>query len=147
VLIGGTWEVWTFASASDPREDVEQWRKAGTAEHHPLTADSLDFRFGHGGMTEARGLPVPLPRDHFGVIATRSLTVPAGKWRIKTTSDDGIRVWMNGHLVIDDWTWHAPKQHAHEFDVIESREIALRVEYFELDGYAVLNLDFERVED
>lgn len=145
MLSCGSWEVWTFPSACDPREDVDRWRREGTSEHHTLTADALDFRFGSGGMTEARALPVPVPRDHFGVIATRSLNIPSGHWRIRTTSDDGIRVWMNGHLIIDDWTWHAPKEHIHEFTVDEARPVSIRVEYFELNGHAALSLDFERV--
>lgn len=144
-LTGGTWEVWTFKSACDPREDLERWRREGTAEHHTLTTDTIDFRFGGGGMTQARGLPVELPRDHFGVIATRSLTIPAGKWRVKTTSDDGVRVWMDDQLIIDDWTWHGPTRHDYELEVKEPREYTFRVEYFELDGYAVLELSIEPI--
>lgn len=142
-LTGGTWEVWTFASACDPREDVERWRREGTAAHHTLTADDLDFRFGTGGMTEARHLPAILPRDHFGVFASRKITFPAGKWRIKTISDDGIRVWMGKTLAIDDWTWHGPKEISHDFDLSEPRAIPLRVEYFELDGHAILSLQIQ----
>ena len=144
MLSTGTWEVWTFKSACDPREDAERWRREGLADHHTLTADALDFRFGSGGMSQARGLPVPLPTDHFGVVATRSLTIPSGKWRIKTTSDDGIRVWMDDQLVIDDWTWHGPTKHDYEFEIKEPGEHKFRVEYFELDGHAVLSLDFEQ---
>jgi parallel beta-helix repeat protein len=146
-LTGGTWEVWTFKSACDPREDVERWRREGTANHHTLTAHAIDFRFGSNGMSEARGLPVELPRDHFGVIATRSLTIPAGKWRLKTISDDGIRAWMDDQLVIDDWTWHGPTRHDYDFEVREPHQHTFQVEYFELDGYAVLALDFERIDD
>jgi nitrous oxidase accessory protein NosD len=147
IVSTGRWEVWTFKSACDPREDVERWRRDGAAEHHTLTADTIDFRFGSGGMSQARGLPVPLPTDHFGVIATRSLTIPARKWRLKTTSDDGIRVWMDDQLVIDDWTWHGPTKHDYEFEVKDAREHNFRIEYFELDGYAVLSLDFERIDN
>ena len=145
MLSTGTWDVWTFKSACDPREDAERWRREGLADHHTLTADALDFRFGSGGMSHARGLPVPLPSDHFGVIATRWLTIPSGKWRIKTTSDDGIRVWMDDQLVIDDWTWHGPTPHDYEFEIKESGEHKFRVEYFELDGYAVLGVEFDKV--
>lgn len=144
-LTGGSWDVWTFKSVCDPREDVERWQRTGEAEHHTTIAEPLDLRFGNRGLSELAGLPVPLPRDHFGVIATRSLTLPRGKWRVKTTSDDGIRVWMNDDLIIDDWTWHAPKRNDFEFTLEEEKTIQWRVEYFELDGYAVLSVDIEPI--
>lgn len=147
MLGGGHWTVRTFASPCDPREDVDRWR-AGSEQPgtHSLTCDPLDLRFGSGGMTEARGLPVVLPRDHFGCIATRTLTIPEGRWRVNTNSDDGIRVWMNDQLIIDDWTWHAPKKQSYDFEVTDdSRESVFRVEYFELDGFATLAVEFARL--
>ncbi|HVP73846.1 MAG TPA: PA14 domain-containing protein, partial [Phycisphaerales bacterium] len=54
---------------------------------------------------------------------------------------DGIRVWRDDQMVIDDWTLHPPKRQSYEFEVVEAqREIALRVEYFELDGSATLQV-------
>jgi parallel beta-helix repeat protein len=145
LLTGGEWIVSAFPSTVDPREDVEQWRTAGLKKPSRLTVDKLDLRFGSGGMAEALDLPIKLTHDHFGAIATRSLTFPAGTWRIKTLSDDGIRVWLDDQLFIDDWTHHAPKEHAHEFKVDQQREIKIRVEHFELDGHAVLWFDIEPV--
>jgi hypothetical protein len=91
-------------------------------------------------MSELRTTPEPLPPDHFGVIATRALTFPAGSYRLRAASDDGIRVWLDDELVIDDWTHHAPRQHTHDFEVPAPREINMRVEYFELDGHAALEV-------
>ena len=45
--------------------------------------------------------------------------------------------------MIDDWTWHPPKTHTYSFETPDTREISIRVEHFELDGYAVLTLDIE----
>jgi hypothetical protein len=97
-------------------------------------------------MSELRGLAAKLPHDHFGTIATRTITFPPGTWRLRSTSDDGIRVWMNDKLVIDDWTWHAPKEHVHEFEVEKETRFDLRAEHFELDGVAILTLAIERAE-
>jgi parallel beta-helix repeat protein len=144
LLTGGSWNVMSFPSSVDPRENADKWREDGVAKAHRLTVDALDLRFGSGGMSDAMQLPVRTPSDHFGTIATRTLTVPPGRWRITTTSDDGIRVWMDEELVIDDWTHHAPKEHTHEFEVGEGaggRTIDFRVEHFELDGHAALQLE------
>jgi hypothetical protein len=51
---------------------------------------------------------------------------------------------MDEKLIIDDWTHHAPKKHTHDFEVTEPREVKFRVEYFELDGHAVLSLGIAR---
>lgn len=145
VLTGGVWTVRTITSPVDPREDAERWKRE-SKELHQTTCDPLHLPFGAGGMAQARGLSVQLPQDHFGTIATRSLTFPLGKWRIKTVSDDGIRVWLDDKLVIDDWTWHPPKEHVYEFDIEQPRKIEMRVEHFELDGHAILTLDIEQAQ-
>lgn len=144
-LTGGTWRIHVFSYQTDPRENVEKWRREAGDSPHVFDVDELDLRFGMDGPSQACKLPGELPRDRFGTIATQSLTIPAGQWRIRTTSDDGIRVWMNNELVIDDWTWHAPRQHVHEFTLDEPTKIDFRVEHFELDGYAILAFDVERV--
>ena len=115
----------------------------GIFNHLTLSVPALDFHFGSGGISEARGLPMRMPRDHFGVIATRTLTVLAGSWRINTLSDDGIRVWMNDELVIDDWTHHAATRHHADFTVDNPRSVRFRVEYFELDGASMLTVELQ----
>ena len=126
-----------FASTVDPREDIVQWRQA--ADGAPTaTVSALEFSYGMKG-------PAGLDRvDHFGTIAETTLTFPPGAWRLRSTSDDGIQVWLDGELVIDDWTWHAPRTHVYRFTIEASRSVDLRVEHFELDGFAVLQLDIER---
>ena len=73
------------------------------------------------------------------------MELPAGRWRLKTESDDGIRVSVDGAVVLEDWTWHAPKRADAEFAVEEARAVELLVEHFELDGYAVLAVALEPV--
>jgi YVTN family beta-propeller protein len=65
----------------------------------------------------------------------------AGNYTFHTTSDDGIRLWVNGSLVIDNWTTHAPTTNS-------SLPIALKagfyydvkLEYFEGQAGAVAKL-------
>lgn len=145
------WEVLCFSYDTDPREDFTQWRlEALTNQRANATLNSLDLNFGMGGPSNAgiivEGDAEQLPDNHFGTFAESLLILPAGTWRIKTRSDDGIRVWLTYELVINDWTWHGPKSHSYEFTHTELKSIRLRVEHFELDGYAILNLEIERVE-
>ncbi len=137
MVIDARWEVRHFASPCDPREDVETWRAAGAQVTPRDDVPSIDFRFGGSG-------PRSLERsDHFGTLATTTLTFPAGRWRLKTVSDDGLRVWLNDELVIDDWTWHAPTRHDYEFALDETTSLDIRIEHFELDGHAELRFDIE----
>lgn len=145
------WEVLCFSYETDPREDVKAWRKeATTHQNAKATLSSLDLTFAMRGPSNAgiktEGDAEQLPDNHFGTFADSSITLPAGKWRLKTTSDDGIRVWLDNKVVIDDWTWHGPKPHNYEFTLTQPKKIKLHIEHFELDGYAILSLEIERVE-
>ena len=47
--------------------------------------------------------------DNFSVRWTGRVQAPVtGTYRFSTVSDDGIRLWVNGQLVINNWTDHAP---------------------------------------
>lgn len=139
VLILADWHVRWFNSPCDPREDAGRWRAAAN-DVEPVHRPQLQLSYAGNGP-EADGVGA----DHFGTIASTTVELPAGRWRLRTTSDDGIRVWMNDELVIDDWTWHAPTQHSHTFALDEPGQVELRVEHFELDGYAVLDVALEPI--
>lgn len=139
------WTIGVFAWQTDPREDYDAWKReaAGAVE---FTAPRLDLRYGMGGPSQLPGAPehlrdANLPRDRFGTLAHTRLAVPAGRWRISTTSDDGVRVWADGRLLIDNWTHHAPTVDTADLDLEHDTTLTLRVEHFELDGYAVLSLE------
>ncbi len=144
-LLAAAWEVKHFAYETDPREDVEAWRdEADDAVRSQHTR--LDFAYAMGGPS------ADLPPDYFGTIAQTSIPLPPGEWRITTTSDDGVRVWVGDELIIDNWTWHAPTDDTGTFTTPlpgyegeRTSDVPLRVEHFELNGYAVLKLEIERV--
>jgi parallel beta-helix repeat protein len=142
VLVQATWAVTVFRSEADPREDLEAWRRGAEAHGVRSSLPALDLRYGPEGPA---GLQPAAP-DHFGTIATTTIVVPAGTWRIRTTSDDGIRVRLDGAVVIDDWTLHATRTHEYEFTVAEPEQLDIRVEHFELEGNAELSLDLFQVE-
>ena len=135
VIIQAQWDVRLFPWTIDPREDADGWR--AEADDTPvLSLPALDFSFGAGDGQ---------PRDdRFGTLAETRLRFPAGEWELVTLSDDGIRVWTDGELLIDDWTHHGTTEHRVTLDLSAEREVALRVEHFELDGAARLSLAIER---
>ena len=148
-IVGAIWDATAFAWKTDPRENVEKWRGEAAAGVAAKLA-SLRLPFGGGGPSRVAGAPqawgdAKLPNDHFGVIAKTTLRMPAGRWRVIVTSDDGVRVLADGKTLVDDWTWHGPKTETAELSLDAERSVEWLVEYFELDGHSVLELAIESV--
>jgi len=64
----------------------------------------------------------------------------ADAWTFITTSDDGVRLWLDGELVIDNWTDHGPMD-----DYSGPRELApgfysLRLEWYDLQAGSTIQL-------
>ncbi len=85
-----------------------------------------------------------ISNDHFSARWTRRLPFDSGRYRFKTISDDGIRVWVDGHNVIDAWVNQAPTPHSGEI-TLSSGDHDVKVEYFENGGGAVAKLGWERI--
>ncbi len=72
--------------------------------------------------------------DHFSARWTGFLLPPkTGSYQIVTQTDDGVRVWVNDKLVIDDWNGHFVTRNAGTVALEEGVLAKLRVDYFELD--------------
>lgn len=153
VIIAAEWSLVTFpwTKETDPRENLDGWRALARGETAMrAVVGAIRFPFGGGGPRNmkwsdeitARG-PGP---NHFGLIATTHLVLPKGRWKFTTLSDDGVRVSVNGAPVIENWTWHAPTRDQGLFIQPADGEVEIVVEYFEIDGHAVLELEIEPAE-
>jgi len=152
-LVSASWEAVFFSwpAATDPRQDLAAWRAlaAGPAAVR-ARLDTLDLNYGWRGPKDL-GLDAALNQhgpgeDHFGMMARTRLTLPAGRWRLATLSDDGVRVTVNGRPVIENWTWHGPTRDEGLYEQPAAGEVEITVEHFEIDGYAVLRLEIEPAE-
>jgi hypothetical protein len=148
-LLAAEWRVVFFPSAVDPRDDPDLWREGETSgDSVAIETTAIDFRFGHegpsslkpGGVNDDMLAASSLPKDHFGTIATTSVEFPPGTYTLRVTSDDGVRVLVDGKVVVEDWTRHAPRESTAELVFSETRTVEIRVEHFELDGLATLSL-------
>jgi parallel beta-helix repeat protein len=128
------WDVRFFKWTADPRTDAEAWKTLlSSPPAETRRVNGLDFDWKSGAVSDAVG------SDHFATLATCDVETAAGKWRIATVSDDGIRVWVDGALVLDDWTQHGPTPHDVDLDLAAGKH-AIRVEHFEIDGWAALRV-------
>src|SRR6201988_1193453 len=82
-----------------------------------------------------------LPQGNWGLEAAGSVTLPEGTYSIRTISDDAVRVWVDGALVIDAWTPHESQVH---YAPLTPGEHGLRVEYRQVDGWVELRVDIIR---
>jgi hypothetical protein len=150
LLVDCQWKIGVFAYTADPREKLDDWHAEAKSAKF-FSAPRLKLVYGNGGPSELKDAPAEivdakLPKDHFGTLASTSVKLPKGRWRITTNSDDGVRVWIDDKLAIDDWTWHVPTRDTAELDSDGEKPTSLRVEHFELDGYSVLELELSAVE-
>ncbi len=82
-----------------------------------------------------------VPQERFATLATTSVTLSPGSYSIRTISDDAIRVWVDGALVIDDWTPHESKvDHAR----LAGGTHAIRVLHYQVDGWTELRVEIVR---
>ncbi|GAF95969.1 unnamed protein product, partial [marine sediment metagenome] len=63
----------------------------------------------------------------------------SGEYRFITRSDDGVRVWIDDKLIIDDWRRHGVEEHRGKIN-LEKGYHRIKVEYFEAEGFASMRL-------
>ncbi len=59
-----------------------------------------------------------------------------------TTSDDGIRLWVNNQLVIDSWIDQSPTEHSGAIALSAGAKYDMKIEYYENGGGAVAKLSW-----
>jgi hypothetical protein len=57
-----------------------------------------------------------------------------------TSSDDGVRLWVNGQLMINNWTDHANTENTRTIALEAGRRYDIKMEYYEKFGAAVAKL-------
>ncbi|HYH99766.1 PA14 domain-containing protein, partial [Hyalangium sp.] len=57
-----------------------------------------------------------------------------------TRSNDGVRLWVNGQLLIDNWTVHALEEDRGTITLQAGRAYSLRMEFYENRGTATAQL-------
>ncbi len=118
-------------NTQEPRSQIAEFQKllSEGKPAHEETTERLDFVDGYKGL-----------RDHYATLAQGTVELPPGDYVLNVTSDDGVRVWVDGKLVIDNWTWHPPTLNSAP---IAGGKRSIRVEHFEIDGYSCLKVDIQ----
>lgn len=144
-----TWEQiqsfsWAFkvnaSAASTP--NLNQWR----GEYYPNTAfygtpvvrGDNTINFNWGGASPVAGVP----GSNFSVRWKRTASFPSsGVYRFRTTSDDGLRIFIDGRPILNQWYPHAPTQ-VNSDVYIAAGQRTVTVEYYQGGGGALAQVDW-----
>ena len=99
----------------------------------------LNFDWDEGSPSTACGIG----SDFFSVRWTRSLNFDSGTWRFTVTTDDGMRLYVDGSLVIDKWFNQVATIYIADVDLTAGTH-TIKVEYYEYDLTAVAKLSWEK---
>ena len=131
------WAVRYFAwsDSTDPRTHPEAFASllagAPLLARHAARLDDEWYR------PEIAGLP----QERWALEATASVNLPPGRYTLRAISDDAVRVWVDGRLVVDDW---APHESVVDHAALSGGRHALRVQYYQVDGWVELRVDIVR---
>jgi hypothetical protein len=87
---------------------------------------SVSFSWGTGAPDAA------LPVDGFSVRWTGQVQARAGGvYTFTTVSDDGVRLWIDGQQLVNNWTDHAATENSGSITLGAGQKYAIKMEYYE----------------
>jgi beta-glucosidase len=95
----------------------------------------INFDWGAGSLASG------LPADRFSVRWTGTL-VPdvSGLFKLSVTTDDGVRLYLDGKIVLDSWVDRAPTTDFVTLKLEARRRYEIRIDYYENGGGAFASL-------
>lgn len=97
----------------------------------------VDFTWGQGSPHAS------LPIDNFSVRWTGRVQPQFSEtYTFYTLNDDGTRLWVNGVLVINDWTGHGATEFSGNITLTAGQQYDIVLEYFESIGDAIVRLSW-----
>ncbi|MFP4395641.1 MAG: PA14 domain-containing protein [Anaerolineales bacterium] len=101
---------------------------------------AIDFDWGYGSPDPA------VPADNFSVHWSRVMGFEAGTYRFYTSSDDGMRIYVDGHKVVDAWQKQKlPNTHYGDI-TLPAGQHSVIVQYFEEGGEASAHAWWNRLD-
>ncbi len=141
VLADAVWKAGWFSwvGGPDPRAQgkLEEWRSL--LDRAVYMGDVGAWTDPYGGLADVAR---QVGSQRFGLIATTRVTLKKGRYRLSVRSDDGVRVLVDGAVLIEDWSWHAAKTQSADLTLSEG-EHDLWLEYFQIDGAMALSIELE----
>jgi glucose/arabinose dehydrogenase len=101
------------------------------------TDATVNFNWGSGSPDASMGV------DTFSVRWTGQVLPQFSEtYTFYTTSDDGVRLWVNNQQVINNWTDHAPTENSGAIALVANRWTEIKMEFYENGGGATATLSW-----
>lgn len=137
----------TLGRMTDQTTGVDTGLKAEYYDNSDLT--NLKFTRLDATVDNLWGTGTPFPSlgvDTFSVRWTGYVQPQySGTYTFYTYSDDGVRLWVNGTLLVDNWTNHGPTENSGTIALTAGQRYAIKVEYYENTGGATMQLSWSHV--
>ena len=133
--------------------ELDGWDLVWQDEFGESTINPADWEFDIGtgapvfdayGISSPIFVPEGFPKDNFSVRWEGKLkTEHSSEYIFYTVSDDGVRLYVDDHLIIDQWKPQPATESAGKIKLQANQEYSIRVEYFEEGGGEVMILGWE----
>jgi hypothetical protein len=96
---------------------------------------TVNFNWGNGSPASQ------VRSDNFTVRWTgQVLPTTSGNYTFYTRADDGVRLWVDGKLIVNNWTVHPTTENSGTVNLTAGKKYNIKLEYFESGGGAVSSL-------
>ena len=135
--VGDVWHFTTAGAGGGVRGD---YFKGMNFDSHVLSRidQQIKFAWGEGAPDLIVGV------DNFSVRWTGEIEAAFTEtYTFYTNSDDGIRLWVDGWQLINNWTGHSTTENRGRIDLVAGQTYGFVLEYYEDLGSAVVELGWE----
>jgi hypothetical protein len=134
------------APTATPAPAITDWRgeyyaNTDLSGRPAVVRNDLAVDFNWGDSVPAAGMP----GDGFTARWTRNVEFEAATYRFHVLVDDGVRLWVDGNLLINAWQDSSLHEVTAEYAVVRGTH-NVEVEYLEYIGHAQIRLWWEKVE-
>ncbi len=135
--------VWWEPVDTSPYPDWkgEYWNNQTHTGTPTVTRNDLAVDFNWGQGSPATGIPV----DGFSSRWTRTVTLEGGRYRFSAQANDGVRVFVDGNLIINEW-YASNGSATHQVEInLTSGAHTIIVEHYEIDNNALIKFWYDRI--
>lgn len=132
--------VWWEFQSTFPDWEASYFSNPELGGEPVVSRNDPDVRFDWGAAAPAPNIPP----DNWSVRWLRTIELDEGAYRFLARADDGIRVWVDGPLVIDEW--HESSADTYEGYIwLDTGSHEIRIEYYEGGGDARAHVWWEAI--
>ncbi|MBS1786341.1 MAG: hypothetical protein JST85_01385 [Acidobacteria bacterium] len=133
-----------FADVQPDHWRGEYFNNTNLSGQPSMIRDDGDGSLNSDWNTKSPGDNCGVLADGFSVRWTRRLIVPAGAYRFTATADDGVRLYVDGKRILDEWRDQPPTTFTAEVFLTEGSH-RIKLEFYDRVGGATAKLDWRKL--